>query len=193
MNSSASATAQVQEMLGNVVLKTLEATEEKLDAELERLDKVDEDDMDRLRRERMDTLRKGAAARSAWLAAGHGEYRDLGGDQKSFFEELKKEARAVVHFYRGSTRRCEIVDKHLDILARKHIETKFIRIDAERSPYVAEKLHIWQLPTIVLVKAGKTEHSIIGFDEFGGRDDFKTETMEAVLLHHGLLLDAFCT
>jgi hypothetical protein len=187
----------IQALMGGVVLKTLEATEEKLDSELERLDKVDEDDIERLRRERMETLRKGAAERSKWVAAGHGSYKDCGGDQKAFFEELKKETRAVVHFYRASTRRCEIVDKHLDILARKHIETKFMRIDAERSPFVVERLRVVMLPTIMLVRNNKTDHSktdhsIIGFDEMGRRDDFATETLEALLLAHGVLLEAYC-
>ena len=30
-----------------------------------------------------------------------------------------------------------------------------------------------------------------GFDEMGGNDDFSTEVMEAVLLKHGCLLEAF--
>jgi thioredoxin-like negative regulator of GroEL len=98
----------------------------------------------------------------------------------------------VVHFYRPTTRRCEIVDKHLFALARKHIETKFVRVNAEKAPYLTEKLHIWMLPTLVCVKDGKTDHSIVGFDEMGGRDDFDTSTLEAVLLKHGAVLESFC-
>lgn len=182
----------VSDMIGEAILKTLEKAEEKIDKELERLDeRPDEDELERLRRERLDQLRKVQSEKTKWLAQGHGEYRDCV-DQKQFFEELKKETRAVVHFYRASNRRCDIVDAHLRVLARKHVETKFMRVDAERSPFVAERLKIWALPTVVLVKDGKTDHSIIGFDEFGGRDDFTTETMERVLLAHGLVLESYC-
>lgn len=182
----------VGDVISEAILKTLEKAEEKLDRELERLDeRPDEDELERLRRERLDQLRKVQTEKAKWLAQGHGDYRDCV-DQKQFFEELKKETRAVVHFYRPSNRRCDIVDAHLRVLSRKHVETKFMRVDAERSPFVAERLKIWALPTIVLVKDGKTDHSIIGFDEFGGRDDYTTETMERVLLAHGLVLESYC-
>ena len=98
----------------------------------------------------------------------------------------------MVHFYRPTTRRCEIIDKHMFPLARKHIETKFLRVNAEKAPYLTEKLHIWMLPTLVCVKDGKTDHSIVGFDEMGGRDDFTTEALEAVLLSHAAVLESFC-
>ena len=112
--------------------------------------------------------------------------------RKRFFDELKGSARAVVHFYRPTTRRCEIVDKHFYALAAKHMETKFLRVNAEKAPFLVEKLHIWMLPTIVCVQNGKTDHSIVGFDELGGRDNFATEELEQLLLKHNVLLEAFC-
>jgi hypothetical protein len=111
--------------------------------------------------------------------------------EKEFFAECKKSERVVVHFYRASTWRCEIADRHLGALARKHIETRFIRLDVERVPFLVERLNIFMLPTIMLVKGGKTEHSIIGFDEFGGSDDFDTEVAEAKLIEHGVLLESY--
>lgn len=191
MAATGGAGTSAADIIGEALIKTLEVAEEKLDAEIDKLERLDEDDLERMRRRRLDNLKKSADERAKWIAAGHGEYRDCP-DQKQFFEELKKEARAVVHFYRPSTRRCEIVDRHLGLLAKRHIETKFLRVDAERSPFVAERLKIHTLPTIVIVKGGKTEHSIIGFEEMGGRDDFTTDTMEAVLLAHEAVLEAFC-
>lgn len=76
-------------------------------------------------------------------------------------------------------------------IATKHPETKFCKINAEKSPFVCERLNIWMLPTLVLVKSGHTEHSIVGFDEFGGTDDFDFETFEQVLLAHGMLLETY--
>ena len=66
-------------------------------------------------------------------------------------------------------------------LARRHIETRFVKLNIEKSPYLAEKLRIVMLPTIMLIKDGKTEHSIIGFDELGGQDDFQTDVLEDTL------------
>jgi len=50
---------------------------------------------------------------------GHGEYEDLPGE-KELFDKTKKSERIVCHFYRDSTMRCKIVDKHLELLARIH-------------------------------------------------------------------------
>lgn len=180
----------VGDVIGEQLLKTLEQAEEALDDEIDRLERMDEDDLDRLRRKRLEQLRKNAKQKDEWRANGHGEYQEIS-DEKEFFSALRKSARAVVHFHRPATRRCAIVDKHLAILARKHIETKFVRVNAEKSPFLAERLHIMMLPTIVLVKEGRTDHSIIGFDEMGGEDDFPTERLEEILFHYGVLLESF--
>jgi hypothetical protein len=130
----------------------LQSAEEQLDEQLHVLDKLEksEDDMERLRRSRLDQLKKMQNQKAEWIAAGHGEYRECD-DQKRFFDDLRNSPRAVVHFYRPTTRRCEIVDKHLGLLARKHLETKFVRVNAERCPFLCERLNIWMLPTIVLI------------------------------------------
>ena len=38
-----------------------------------------------------------------------------------------------------------------------------------------ERLKIWMLPTLALVKHEKTTDYVVGFDELGGKDDFQTE------------------
>lgn len=47
-----------------------------------------------------------------------------------------KSENVVCHFYRNDTPRCRIVDMHLKILAKKHIETRFVKLDAERAPFL---------------------------------------------------------
>lgn len=108
-------------------------------------------------------------------------------DTKEFFLAAKKSSRLVVHFYRGVTPRCQIVDAHFERLAHDHVETRFLKIDAEKSPYLVEKLGIIMIPTIIIIKDGKTEHSIRGFDEFGGTDDFSTQDVAYILSTHGVL------
>ena len=93
----------------------------------------------------------------------------------------------IVHFYRSVTPRCQIVDSHFEALAPKHLESRFVKIDAEKNPFLVEKLGIILMPTIVLIKDGKTEHSLRGFDELGGTDDFSNMDMAYVLSTHGVL------
>lgn len=108
-------------------------------------------------------------------------------DTKEFFTIAKKSARVVCHFSRSVTPRCEIVDAHFEKLANQHVETRFIKIDVEKSPYLVEKLGIILIPTMVIIIDGKTNHSIRGFDEFGGIDEFSTADMAHVLAGHGAI------
>ncbi|KAL6211773.1 hypothetical protein ACLB2K_016996 [Fragaria x ananassa] len=72
----------------------------------------------------------------------------------------------------------QVVDKHLSILAKQHIETRFMKINVEKSPFLAEKLKIVVLPTLALIKNAKVDDYVVGFDELGGKDDFSTEELE---------------
>ncbi len=69
---------------------------------------------------------------------GHGEYSELS-SEKDFFPTVQKSKLAVIHFYRQSTYRCQIVDKHLKLLAPKHLETRFVKINAEKCPFLVGK------------------------------------------------------
>lgn len=80
----------------------------------------------------------------------------------------------ICHFYRGSTWRCELVDKHLTALAPKHMETRFVKIDAEKCPFLVERLNIVLMPTIIMTKDNVAVDRIEGFDQLGGTDDFTT-------------------
>jgi hypothetical protein len=99
-------------------------------------------------------------------------------DEKEFFEACKKSKHTVCHFYRSSTFRCKIVDKHLEELARKHIECRFVKIDVEKALFLAERLKIKIMPTIALIKDNKPVDYIVGFADLGNTDDFDTEMLE---------------
>lgn len=38
-----------------------------------------------------------------------------------------------------------------------------LQINAEKSPYLTEKLKIWMLPTLALIKSEKVEDYVVGF------------------------------
>jgi len=170
------------------VLAATLAVEQQVDAELERLDKAaeDEDELEVLRRKRLESMKSAQRQRQEWLASGHGVYEELA-DESEFFAVSKKSRFFVCHFFRSSTPRCKIVDKHLALLAPRHLETRFSRIDAERSKFLVERLRVKVMPTICLAKDGKTVDYIAGFDDLGGTDEFSTEMMEWRIARAGVI------
>eukprot|EP00441_Pelagodinium_beii_P034335 CAMPEP_0197629660 /NCGR_PEP_ID=MMETSP1338-20131121/7424_1 /TAXON_ID=43686 ORGANISM="Pelagodinium beii, Strain RCC1491" /NCGR_SAMPLE_ID=MMETSP1338 /ASSEMBLY_ACC=CAM_ASM_000754 /LENGTH=133 /DNA_ID=CAMNT_0043200739 /DNA_START=113 /DNA_END=511 /DNA_ORIENTATION=+ len=132
--AQAAQVAAVQQAVSAVVLDSLLKQEEELDKEIETLDKkLDEDDLEAIRRKRIEQMKKAQKAKKEWAAAGHGSYTEIS-DQKEFFAAVKRSKRVVCHFYRPTTWRCGIIDKHIGKVVAKHPETKFIKIDAEKSP-----------------------------------------------------------
>lgn len=55
----------------------------------------------------------------------------------------------------------QVVDKHLNILTKQHLETKFVKMNAEKTPFLTEKLNIFMLPTLALVKKGKVVDYVV--------------------------------
>lgn len=163
--------------LENQLLQATKMIENQVDAEIERLEKIDDDDLEVLRRRRLDAMKKSHQQKQDWMSAGHGEYSEVA-DEKEFFDACKKSKKVICHFYRDSTFRCKILDKHLTELAHNHLETKFIKINAERCKFLVDRLRIKILPTLCLAKDGKTVDYIVGFDDFGGTDDFPIAMLE---------------
>lgn len=166
----------VQEIIEKQVLTVAKAVEDKIDEEIAALDRLDEDDLEALRERRLAQMKKMAEKRSRWISLGHGEYSEIP-VEKEFFSVVKASERVVCHFYRENWP-CKVMDKHMSILAKQHIETRFVKIHAEKSPFLTEKLKIVVLPTIALVKNAKVEDYVVGFDELGGTDEFSTEDLE---------------
>ncbi|KAL2460306.1 Thioredoxin superfamily protein [Abeliophyllum distichum] len=168
--------SKVQEILEKQVLTVVKAVEDKIDEEISALDRLDLDDIEVLRERRLQQMKKMAEKRSRWIALGHGEYSEIH-NEKEFFSIVKASERVVCHFYRENWP-CKVMDKHLSILANQHIETRFVKINAEKSLYLAEKLKIVVLPTLALIKNAKADDYVVGFDELGGTDEFSTEELE---------------
>ncbi len=133
---------------------------------------------------------------------GHGTYTELGSGStqdsrdiaKEFFKTSKESDRIVYHFYRPTTRFCDVFHAHLAKLAEKHMETKFVKINVEGcdnnegggASFLVERLGVVVMPTLVLVKDRKAFHHMRGFDELGGTEDFSTNMLAHVLGAHGV-------
>ncbi|KAG6761335.1 hypothetical protein POTOM_034550 [Populus tomentosa] len=170
------ANPNVQEIIQNQVLTVAKAVEDKIDEEIAALDRLDLDDIEALRERRLQQMKKMAEKRSRWISLGHSEYTEIP-SEKDFFSVVKASDRVVCHFYRDNWP-CKVMDKHMGILAKQHIETRFVKINAEKSPFLAEKLKILVLPTLALIKNAKVDDYVVGFDELGGTDEFNTEDLE---------------
>ncbi|AFZ79948.1 hypothetical protein BEWA_027970 [Theileria equi strain WA] len=144
----------------------------------------DEETLEDLRAARLRQLQELHSKRQEYLRKGHGNLTEIHSD-KGFFEACRGTDSVVVHFYRPTTARCGYLDSHLIKVAESHFDTKFIKVNVEKTPFICERFKIWCLPTLMIIKNGKTDHSIIGFDEFGG-DGFSTETLIKVLEKHGI-------
>ncbi|XP_016983284.1 thioredoxin domain-containing protein 9 [Drosophila rhopaloa] len=173
-------------LLENQLFTAAKTIEQQLDQQLDRLDNLDSDDLKALREQRLREMKDLNNKKQEWLRNGHGTYTELA-DEKEFFEMSKKSPNIVCHFYRDSTERCKIVDMHLKILAAKHVEAKFCKVNAEKTPFLTQRLRIKVIPTIALVKDSKTKDFIVGFTDLGNCDDFATEMLEWRIAHSGAI------
>jgi len=74
------------------------------------------------------------ARKQEWLAKGHGEFREI--TEREFFGEMKGEERMICLFYRESIP-CQAMDRRLGDMAKAHLETKFVKVHAEKAPFLS--------------------------------------------------------
>lgn len=193
---------EVGSATARALLQGAQAQEEAVNAELAEYDKLLDDDegLEELRQRRLAQLQQKHSQVQKWKELGHGEYVELGEGQdgrdvaKAFFEASKTSQRLVVHFYRPTTRYCDVFHAHLSKLASKHLETKFIKINVQDcdhqgggASFLVERLGIVIMPTLVLIKDRKAFHHITGFDELGGTENFSEQALAYVLGKHGVI------
>ncbi|XP_014260526.1 thioredoxin domain-containing protein 9-like isoform X2 [Cimex lectularius] len=166
-------TAIDQTQLIDSIVKTVES---QVDKEIEKLDSLSGSDLERIRNERLAALKKEAEQKRLWQTLGHGEYLEI--DEKDFFYVTKKSGKVVAHFYKSDAPRCKIFDHHMKLLAPRHMETRFVKLDAEKCPFLTGRLNIKVIPTLLIVIDNITKDKIIGFTELGNCDDFSTEMLE---------------
>uniref|UniRef100_A0A1B0FKK1 Thioredoxin domain-containing protein n=1 Tax=Glossina morsitans morsitans TaxID=37546 RepID=A0A1B0FKK1_GLOMM len=126
----------------------VQAPGKSIDEELYHLDNLRADNRVVMRKRGIEYMRELNKKKQKWLKNGHGTYSQLA-DEKEFFEISEKGPDIACHFYRDGTERCRVVDNHLNVLAGKHIKAKFF------------------IPTIVVIRKGKTKDFIVGFADLG--------------------------
>ncbi|XP_028115067.1 thioredoxin domain-containing protein 9 homolog isoform X1 [Camellia sinensis] len=132
--------SKVQEIIEKQVLTVAKAVEEKIDDEIHTLDRLDLDDINVLRECCHQQIKKMKEKQSRWIALSHGENSEIPAEKDIF---------------------SVVMDKHLSILSKQHIETRFVKIHAEKSPFLAEKLKIVVPPTLALIKSAKVDDYVV--------------------------------
>ncbi len=150
-----------------------------MDAEEEKL-------MRQMAEERLQAARAEYQETREKVTQGNGTYREI--TEQEFLPTVTKTDYVVCAFFHKDFERCKIVDMHLEKICKTHVETCFVKIDAEKSPFFIQKLQIQMLPTVVCFENGVAIDRITGFDEVGGQDDFPTMNMVRRLVKAGMLI-----
>lgn len=159
-------------------------------------DLLDDPELDKIRNKRLSEMRSEHDRKKELLDKGHGKYEevleenflkevcnaaamsseDKFGYVNSEDEEKGKSGFVICHFFHKDFQKCKVIDKHLARIAHEHIESKFIRINAEKTPFFVDKLKIRVLPCVIVFNNGvacPVEHRIIGYE--GLADDLPEE------------------
>lgn len=73
-------------------------------------------------------------------------------------------------------------------LAKKHFDTRFIKINVENAPFLVTKLKVQVLPCVIAFIDGQSVDRIIGFEGLGYTEhSFTTRDLEARLIRAGVL------
>ena len=154
---SAQDAAENQQKNANVDMDEDEHHEEEENAD------GDEDvEVRRIREQRLREIKRVAREKLENIGKGHGQYREI--TQDEFLNEVTSSQRVVCHFYHADFPRCKVIDHHISRLVQRHIETKFIKMNAEKCPFFVSKLSIRTIPTTIIFFDGVAVDKIIGFE-----------------------------
>lgn len=173
------------------VLGAAQAVEAAVDAKIDALDAAlrdgdnahNSDDLAQLRARRLAQLRADADARAQWEQEGRGVLHHARSD-KEFFDAARGCSKVVACFARAS-RPCDAMERLLSQLAPRHLEAKFIKVEAEKCPFLADRMRVTVLPTIAVLLEGKAEGYQVGFDGLHGGDACGAAALEARLVDLG--------
>ena len=72
------------------------------------------------------------------MGKGHGQFLEIVQDE--FIANVTSSPVVICMFFHKDFPRCTIMEHHLNKLAQRHIETKFVKINAEKAPFFVEKV-----------------------------------------------------
>lgn len=180
--------AQIENTVENAVKGAIQQVEQHLDDEIGRLNNLQDDDLEAIRKKRLAQMRKAAEDRAIWKRNGHGAVHQI--PEREFFTRSKGSQRVVAIFYRpGTSRFTQDLLDHVARIAERHLETLFVTVEAEKAPFLCEKLKIRVLPTLVFVKDSEINQVLVGLDQISTSGKFTTTGVEKRLFDFEMLTD----
>ncbi|KAI9772897.1 MAG: hypothetical protein M1840_008779 [Geoglossum simile] len=152
-------------------------------------DELEQDDsaLDAFREKRMQQLHEELSRAKYMRSQDYGKYLEVT-DEKKLMDITTSTKYCVVHFFHTDFHRCGIVSAHLEALAPRHFDTRFICIKVENAAFLVTKLKIKILPCVIAFVDGISVDRVVGFDGLGSSDDtFTTGDLECRLLRAGVL------
>lgn len=157
------------------------ANEAKLDVQ----EMLDDPELQKLHEARIAKIREDREKRAELSRKGHGTYQEI--EEGEFLDTVTKTELVVCHFFHKEFESCKIMDKHLQQLAYKYFETRFVKLSAPDAPFFSTKLNVKVLPCIICFRDGVAVDRVVGFEQFGGAYDFPTTALENLLTMTGVL------
>ncbi|PMD14859.1 thioredoxin-like protein [Hyaloscypha hepaticicola] len=149
--------------------------------------------LDAFREQRIQQLHSEFTRAKAQKNEGFGNYTEIK-EEKALMDLTTSVKYAVVHFAKDDFARCGVMDGHLEALAPKHFDTRFLKMNVENAPFLVTKLKIQVLPCVLAFVNGVSVDRIVGFEGLGyTQDTFKTKDLEARLLQSGVIQRAKAT
>jgi len=184
--SQANMHAQIASLQKQAINQVSKVLEKQVDAEIDRLSNLTEDDLGKMRQKRIREMKERADKREKWRRTGHGTVDEIV-DQKDFYTFAKNSERVVVLFYREGSKWCDIITSILVKIAYKHYETRFLKMNAERAAIIVSQLDIRMMPTMILCKNKKVDRKLQGLDAFSSDGNLNVVNVERVLHDMGFL------
>jgi hypothetical protein len=156
--------------------------------------------LEEIREHRLQQLRQEHLHKLELKSKGHGDYRTISQDE--FLPETCAEAAAatdsskskraasewvVVHFFHDEFIKCKVMDHHLKIVAAKHLECKFLRIEAQKAPFFCSKLKVMTLPTVLVLREGNVVDRLVGFEGIAEDNEWPTRLLQKWLAKSGAI------
>ena len=116
--------------------------------------------------------RAAALKRKVEQAAHHGGYCEITEDE--FFRVVLRTYGgsdcAVIHFFHPKFSTCEKMDRLLSLTAPEMRSIRFVKINAEKSPFLTDKLGVTVLPCVVFFRDDNCIDRMVGWEECGSTD-----------------------
>lgn len=154
--------------------------------------------LEEIREHRLQQLRQEHLHKMELKSKGHGDYRTISQDEflpetcaAAAAESSKSKAAAsewvVVHFFHDEFIKCKVMDHHLRIVAEKHLECKFLRIEAQKAPFFCSKLKVITLPTVLVLREGTVVDRMVGFEGIAEDNEWPTRLLQKWLAKSGAI------